>query len=175
MNGRTICRGFTLAVAAGAMVLSGCSTVEYRIKDNPQVFQSLPPRDQELVNRGQIRIGMSTDGAWLAWGSPDQKIRGAMKGGETETWIYTTSSGYGGGYGGYGYGPYWGGGPWWGGGFGGVGVFRAHGGHRFFFYGSPFYDPFYYSYIPSYSYPYKTVTFSNGRVVSFQTLVAPYR
>jgi hypothetical protein len=44
------------------------------------------------------------------------------------------------------------------------------------FFGDPFFDPFFYSYIPpSIPYPTKTVTFGNGRVVSFQYLVPPYR
>ena len=119
---------------------------------------------------------MSQDAVWLAWGHEDQRIAGAMRNQSTETWIYTTTAAYP--YGGYGYGPWgYGYGPYWGGfgGFGGVGVFHAHGGHRFVFFGSPFYDPFYYSYIPTYTYPYKVVTFANGRVVSFQYLVAPYR
>ena len=63
-------------------------------------------------------------------------------------------------------------------GFGGgchVATHRHHG-RSFAFIGDPFYDPFYYSYIPpSIPYPYRTVTFANGRVVSFQSLVGPYR
>jgi hypothetical protein len=71
--------------------------------------------------------------------------------------------------------PYYGYGPRFGFG-GGFGVIRAHHGRRFVFVGDPFYDPFYYSYIPpTVSVPYKTVTFSNGRVISFQHLVPPYR
>ena len=100
-----------------------------------------------------------------------------MRGRSTETWVYTTTTSYG--YGGYGgYGPYWGPygrfGPYGFGGFGG-GIIRGHHGRSFVFFGDPFYDPFFYSYIPTVTYPYKTVTFSNGRVVSFQYLVAPYR
>ncbi len=39
------------------------------------------------------------------------------------------------------------------------------------FFGDPFYDPLYYSLIPpSIPYPNKVVTFSNGKVVSFQYL-----
>ena len=46
-------------------------------------------------------------------------------------------------------------------------------GRNFVFFGDPFYDPFYYSYIPpSIPYPGKMVTFANGRVVSFQYLVS---
>ena len=173
MNGRMFTKRLALAVSAGALlILAGCSTVETRISENPQLFQSLPQRDQELVSRGQVRIGMSSDAAWLAWGNPDQKVRGAMRGAETETWIYTTTTSYP--YGGYG--PYWGRpfGPW-GYGLGYTGVIRTRHGHRFAYFGDPFYDPFYYSYIPTVTYPYKTLTFSNGRVASFQYLVAPYR
>ena len=119
---------------------------------------------------------MPREAVYLAWGSPDQKVEGAMRSEMTETWIYiqyTTAYPYGYGYG-YGY-PY---GYGWGLGFGGgfaVATHRHHG-RSFAFIGDPFYDPFYYSYIPpSIPYPYRTVTFANGRVVSFQSLVGPYR
>jgi len=176
MHGRMISRVVTLAISAGVLVLTGCSTTESRIREHPEIFQSLSPNDQALVSRGQIRGGMSQDAVWLAWGAPDQKVAGYMHGHSTETWVYTTTSTYG--YGGYGYGPGFGYpyGPYGFGGFGfGGAVFRSHGGRRFVFFGDPFYDPFFYSYIPTVTYPYKTVTFSNGRVVSFQYLVAPYR
>ena len=97
-----------------------------------------------------------------------------MRGRSTETWIYTQTSTYPYPYGGYGYGPYGGFGGF--GGFGFAGVVRRHHHRSFIFFGDPFYDPFYYSYIPpSVSYPYKTVTFANGRVISYQYLVPPYR
>jgi hypothetical protein len=176
MNGRTLTRGLALAISAGALILTGCSTTESRIHEHPEIFGSLSPNDQSLVTRGQIRGGMSQDAVWLSWGSPDQKVAGYMRGRSTETWVYTTTTSYG--YGGGGYGPYWGPyGPYGYGrfGFGGGAVFRSHHGRRFVFFGDPFYDPFFYSYIPTVTYPYKTVTFSGGRVVSFQYLVAPYR
>ncbi len=96
-----------------------------------------------------------------------------MRGRPTETWIYVnyTTAPYGYGYP-YGY-PY---GHRFGFGYGFVGVSRVHHHRGFVFFGDPFYDPFYYSYIPPrIPYPYKTVTFANGRVMSFQYLVPPYR
>ncbi|MEY2555075.1 MAG: hypothetical protein QOF93_219, partial [Verrucomicrobiota bacterium] len=107
-----------------------------------------------------------------------QKTSGEMRGRPTETWIYIENR-----YAPYGsaYYPYYGYGPGFGPGFyggfgGGVGVFRTHHHGRFVFFGDPFYDPFYYSYIPpTISVPYRTVTFSNGRVMSFQYLVPPNR
>jgi hypothetical protein len=154
----------------GALLFTGCSTTESRISEHRDLFNSLSARDQQLVSGGQIRTGMSQNAVWLAWGSPDQRATGAMRGQMTETWIYVhyaPAYGYGYGYG-YPYGPY---GPGFFG--GGVAVVRTrHHGRSFAFVGDPFYDPFYYSYIPpSIPYPYRTVTFANGRVASFQTLV----
>ena len=155
---------FLVATAAVALLLSGCSTVESRIADHPDIYHSLSARQQQLVANGQIAPGMPRAAVYLSWGSPDQKVEGAMRSTMTETWIYiqyTTAYpyGYGGGFG-----------------FGGVIATHRHHGRSFAFIGDPFFDPFYYSYIPpSIPYPYRTVTFANGRVVSYQSLVGPYR
>jgi hypothetical protein len=111
------------------------------------------------------------DAVWLAWGSPEQKTVGEMRGRPTETWIYVENrtAPYGSAY--Y---PFYGYDPGFYGGFGFAR--RFHHGRSFFFYGDPFYDPFYYSYIPpTITVPYRTVTFSSGRVMSFQYLARPYR
>ena len=148
MKRQSLSGALTFAIAAGALLLTSCSTIESRISENPEIYRNLSSRDQALVNQGQIRYGMSRTAVWLAWGSPDSKVIGNMRGHSTETWIYVH-------YATYPYYPYYG--PY---------------GPGFGFFGDPFYDPFYYSLIPpSIPYPYKTVTFSNGRVVSFQYLV----
>src|SRR5881398_225844 len=161
-------RAVTFGVAASALTLASCSTTETRISGHPEIYQTLPSRDQALVSQGQIRAGMSQNAVWLAWGSPERKITGNMRGRPTETWIYisyeTAPYPYGGPYGpwGYGFGP------------GAAFVRTRHHGHGFIFFGSPFYDPFYYAYIPpSIPVPQKTVTFVNGRVVSFQYMERP--
>jgi hypothetical protein len=173
MKRRIFAQALTFGLAASAFILTSCSTVESRVSNHPEIYQGLSGNDQALVSQGQIRVGMPQDAVWLAWGSPEQKAVGAMRGRATETWVYVTyRSGYP--YGGYPYGPY-------GHFYGGVGfgfVSAVHGGHfhhhhnrAFIFFGDPFYDPFFYSYIPpSIPVPYKTVTFANGRVVSFQYL-----
>jgi hypothetical protein len=144
MKRQSLSGALTFAIVAGSLVLTSCSTIESRISEHPEIYRNLSSRDQALVNQGHLRAGMSANAAWLAWGSPDFKVIGNMRGHSTETWIYVHYATYP-----Y-YGPY---GP-------------------FGFFGDPFYDPFYYSLIPpSIPYPYKTVTFSNGRVVSFQYLV----
>lgn len=159
-------------MAASALTFAGCSTVQTRISGHPEIYQSLSTSDQALVSQGKIRTGMSPNAVWLAWGSPDRKVVGNMRGHSTETWIYVNYvTPYGYGYG-YPYGPY---GYPYGFGFGGVGFVHTHYHNSFVFFGNPFYDPFFYSYIPpSIPVPYQTVTFANGRVMSFQYLVPPY-
>ena len=148
MKRQSLSGALTFAIVAGSLVLTSCSTIESRISEHPEIYRNLSSRDQALVNQAQIRYGMSRNAVWLAWGSPDSKVIGNMRGHFTETWIYVH-------YATYPYYPYYG--PY---------------GPGFGFFGDPFYDPFYYSLIPpSIPYPYKTVTFSNGRVVSFQYLV----
>ena len=171
---KTFSKALTLAASVGVLVFTGCATTEQRISDHPEMFNGLSPRDQALVRQEQIRSGMPQDAVWLAWGSPDQKVVGNMRGRPTETWIYITYTTAPYGWGPYGY-PY--GYPYGGFGFGAVGFATTnHHGRSFVFVGDPFFDPFYYSYIPpSIPVPYKTVTFSNGRVVSFQMAVPPYR
>jgi len=141
MKRRFFLHASALAVVTGALILTSCSTPQTRISERPDLYQSLSHRDQALVSQGQIRIGMSRTAVWLAWGSPDRRIVGNMGGGPTETWLYIYYATY--------YPPD---GPWgpWG------------------YFGDPFYDPFYYSYIPSIPYPAKVVTFARGRVASFQ-------
>jgi hypothetical protein len=168
MKRQIFLRALTLGLSASALILTSCSTTETRISDHPEIFQTLSPNDQALVKTGKIREGMSQNAVWLAWGTPDQKATGVAHGRPVETWIYNeytyANAPYPYPYGPYGYGGY----------FGGRVFFHHHGGHRFAIIGDPFYDPFFYSYIPPrVAYPSKTVTFSNGRVVSIQVLTPP--
>jgi len=171
---KTISKTLLLGLAAVGLCLTSCETLDNRISEHQDMFNTLSAGDQALVRAGKIRSGMSMNAVWLAWGSPEQKTSGEMRGHATESWIYVESrtAPYGSAY--Y---PYYGYGPGFYGGFGGgLGVIRTHHHGRFVFFGDPFYDPFYYSYIPpTIAVPYKTVTFSNGRVMSFQYLAGPYR
>jgi hypothetical protein len=143
-----------LAAFMAAMV-AGCSTVESRIRSNPQAFYALSPTDQALVLRGEIRTGMPESAVLLAMGKPDHTRSGVRYGRPFEAWVYTTIQSevvpdfypglYGFGY--YRYHPRYGYGGYW----------RMRGG----FYGAA-YDPFWDNVI-SYEVPYRTVFFENGR------------
>lgn len=111
---------------------------------------------------------MSQQAVYIAWGQPQQKAAGMVRGNPTETWVYTASTAA--------YGPYYGPG-WYGGwGFSGrVAFVGRHHGHRVFgAFADPFWDPFYYPFPATIQYPVKTVSFQNGRVVAFQFLTPGY-
>ena len=91
----------TFGIAAAALLFTSCGTPGTRISQRPEVYQRLSPRDQALVSQGQIRLGMTMDAVWLAWGTPEQTIPGSGRGRPTETWVYLryeTPPSYGGPY-----------------------------------------------------------------------------
>ena len=162
-------------ILSGALFLSGCETPQDRIAKRPEVYNALSARDRDLVSRGEIREGMPRDAVYLAWGAPNQRGGGRHRGSAAETWIYfSTTSGHdypGWGGWGYGYGPFGYGGL----GYGGAYLHRHRSGrlHRHYVYYDPFYDPWFYRRNSIVSYPERTVSFQNGRVISFQYLPAP--
>jgi hypothetical protein len=90
----------TCAIAS-ALLFTSCGTPGTRISQQPGIYQGLSSRDQALVSQGQIRLGMSMDAVWLAWGTPEQKVPGYGRGRPTETWVYLryeTPPSYGGPY-----------------------------------------------------------------------------
>jgi outer membrane protein assembly factor BamE (lipoprotein component of BamABCDE complex) len=99
-----------LFLLLGGLLVSSCapSTPQTRIQQNPGLFASLPPKDQQLVQQGTLAKGMSRDAVLLAWGPPTQRFEGLTEGKHSERWDYASSypvytqQFYGGFYGGYG-------------------------------------------------------------------------
>ena len=73
-----------------AFVLAGCatSTVEGRKKERASTYASLPPEQKELVDQGKIKIGMTPDAVYLAWGAPAEVLEDETPDGHTTTWAY---------------------------------------------------------------------------------------
>jgi hypothetical protein len=102
-----------LTAVLAACALASCvpSTPQARIDRNPQAFQSLGRKHQDLVKQGLITRGMSPEAVTLAWGDPAQRFEGSKNSRKTERWDYRgTQAVYGtnfyGGYGYGGFGPY---------------------------------------------------------------------
>jgi hypothetical protein len=81
------------AAALGALLLTGCSTVDSRIQDNPGLFAGLPPAQQALVKQGKAGVGMDMATVRLALGDPDRVTTRTTAAGETQVWHYATYEG----------------------------------------------------------------------------------
>jgi len=101
-----------LVLFAVGLVASSCvpSTPQARIQQHPEIYASLSPKQQALVQRGELVKGMPPQAVVLAWGPPSMRYEGYHKGNPSMRWDYTGSRAvYSGqyygmyGYGGYGY------------------------------------------------------------------------
>jgi len=86
------------------------STPQARIQQHPEIYATLSPTQQGLVQRGELAKGMPPEAVVLAWGPPAMRYDGYHKGHDSMRWDYTgaravySSQFYGVyGYGGYGY------------------------------------------------------------------------
>src|SRR5215470_7893580 len=87
------------ALVLASLVLPACATPQTRAQENPAIMQALSPQDRQLALNQQIRIGMPSSAVYIAFGRPDNVVRGVSKNGEVESWIYTTTqSAYVGGF-----------------------------------------------------------------------------
>jgi len=172
VKGGLILRTLTICAIGLTLGLAGCSTPQTRIAEHPEVYQSLSGQDQALVSSGRIREGLSRGAVYIAWGAPNQRAEGRNRGKPVETWIYfnTTAGDYYpspflyGPYAGFGYGYGFG---------GGFGYSHYRRGFYRGYYYDPFFDPFFYNRTFVYSYPDRSVSFENGRVIAYQFLPAP--
>ena len=59
-----------------ALLAGGCatSTIETRKQERYSAYASLAPESRELVDKGQIKPGMTMDAVYIAWGKPSQII-----------------------------------------------------------------------------------------------------
>jgi outer membrane protein assembly factor BamE (lipoprotein component of BamABCDE complex) len=74
-----------------AAALMGCasSSVESRRTERSAAYQALSPEAKALVDQGKIKVGMSMDAVYIAWGKPSRIMTGETEKGETSTWYYT--------------------------------------------------------------------------------------
>jgi hypothetical protein len=104
-------KNLLMAIFAG-LLFASCvpSTPLTRIQQQPEKFEALSAKHKELVERGQVDRGMSTDAVYLAWGAPSRVFQGSKDNRLSERWDYAgsrpvyTNTFYG-SYGRY-YGPY---------------------------------------------------------------------
>lgn len=77
-----------LLVALGLVCGCATSTVEKRKQERYGAYSALSPEVKGLVDQGKIKVGMSMDAVYVAWGKPSQILRGESAAGSTVTWLY---------------------------------------------------------------------------------------
>ena len=81
---------FPLLLLAGLAWLTGCQTVDDRIKQKPEAFASVDKATQDKIKQGIIELGFTEDLVYVAIGTPDEKRETVTAAGNTMTWIYNT-------------------------------------------------------------------------------------
>ena len=133
-----------------ALSLAGCATsnIESRKKERYNAYSELSTEQRAAVDAGQIKVGMTMDAVYIAWGKPHDVVAGETAAGAQVVWLYygTRLMGY----------SYWG--------------YRGFG-----YYGAPhhLYGPaIYYDTVPV-GYVRAEVIFEKGVVKQWRTLPGP--
>lgn len=68
------------------LLLTGCSTIDSRIKEHADTFNTLNETDQQIIRYGYISVGFTRDMVYMALDKPEKIIPGP--GPDKETWVY---------------------------------------------------------------------------------------
>ena len=82
---------FTVTLFAGLCLwLTGCAldTIDTRKHEKWMTYGALPQDQRDMVDVGKIRIGMSTDAVYIAWGKPQDVTENETAEGRTSAWVY---------------------------------------------------------------------------------------
>lgn len=79
-----------LLVIVASLGLTGCTTtsISSRKQERLGSYNALTPEHRLAVDLGQIKVGMSEDAVYIAWGRPSQIVHGESSAGRTTTWLY---------------------------------------------------------------------------------------
>ena len=80
----------TLLLFSVLIGLTGCQSVDDRIKQKPDIFAAVDKATQDKIKQGIIDLGYTPDMVYLALGAPDQKRETITAAGNSVSWIYST-------------------------------------------------------------------------------------
>jgi hypothetical protein len=71
-------------------ILAGCttSTIETRRGEKAAAYNALSPEEKQFVDEGQIKVGMSADAVYIAWGQPAEVLEAEDATGHVTTWRF---------------------------------------------------------------------------------------
>ncbi len=76
------------------ILLSGCatSTVETRKQERYGAYSALADEQRSLVDQGKIKVGMTMDAVYIAFGKPNEVLQEETQAGSTTRWLYHGST-----------------------------------------------------------------------------------
>jgi len=79
-----------LSLALLALLLAGCATsnIESRKKERYNAYSELSAEQRAAVESGQIKVGMTMDAVYIAWGKPHQVVAGEKTAGAQAVCLY---------------------------------------------------------------------------------------
>jgi hypothetical protein len=82
-----------LWILAGSLMLAGCatSTIETRRQERYSSYSELPAEQKAAIDNGKIKVGMSMDAVYIAWGKPAEVLTSESSKGTLITWLYRGS------------------------------------------------------------------------------------
>ena len=78
-------------LAAAALALTACSTIDSRIRKQQALFDGYPPDVQQNIRNGHIEVGYTPEMVAMALGEPDRKVETQTADGVAEVWTYRKS------------------------------------------------------------------------------------
>jgi hypothetical protein len=84
---RTLVRSL---LSAMLVLLVGCatSTIERRRGEKSVAYTALSPEHKQLVDEGQVKVGMPSDAVYIAWGAPSEVLESEDASGHVTIWRY---------------------------------------------------------------------------------------
>lgn len=79
-----------ILIGLAALALTGCSTVDSRIREKSQVYYSLDADTRSKIDHGIIEPGFTTDMVYIALGAPDEKRTRRDFDHASEVWVYNS-------------------------------------------------------------------------------------
>jgi hypothetical protein len=79
-----------VSAALAILFLTGCATssIETRRAEKISAYHNLNPEERQLVDAGQIKVGMSSDAVYIAWGPPSEVLESEDQNGRVTSWRY---------------------------------------------------------------------------------------
>lgn len=99
LTGNRVSAAISYAGLALLLAGIGCttpSTVATRRQEKASAYAALSAEMRAAVDEGRLKVGMSEEAVYIAWGKPAQVLRSGDATGESTLWLYhgTTSDNY---------------------------------------------------------------------------------